>query len=87
QLEYDLTITRCSKIHVDKYEAAHKTCICRIFSNSSRLSTCITSYLLKLPTIHECINILQAKFLLQSNSLPDDAPLIYLLPHLQRHNS
>jgi hypothetical protein len=85
QFEYGLVINTFTSAQIIQLENTQKHCLRTIFGISLRSSINVVLYLVKLPTMKERINILQAQFLLRSLYLPDNSLLSHLLPHIKQH--
>lgn len=87
QLEYGLAINKITLFLAKKLEDAQNLCLPRIIGGSSQSSVKVMLHLTKLPTMQVRTYTLQAQFLLRSLTLPDDALLACLLPHIHRLDS
>ncbi|KAG1548195.1 hypothetical protein G6F49_009974 [Rhizopus delemar] len=83
RLEYGLAINRLTASQIKVLEDAQNDCLRRIYGASKRASTKVMRHLSRLPTMKERLNILQAQFLFRSFTLPEDALLTKLMPHIQ----
>ncbi|KAG1040607.1 hypothetical protein G6F43_012255 [Rhizopus delemar] len=83
RLEYRLAINRLTASQIKVLEDAQNDCLQRIYGASKRASTKVMRHLSSLPTIKGRLNILQAQFLFRSFTLPEDAHLTKLIPHIQ----
>ena len=81
-LEYGLAINRLTASQIKAPQDAQNECLCRTYSVSKRASTKVIRRLSRLPTMKEQINILQAQFLFRPFTLPEDALLTKLMPHI-----
>ncbi|KAG1149791.1 hypothetical protein G6F37_009187 [Rhizopus arrhizus] len=87
QLEYGLAINKIALFLAKELEDAQNLCLPRIIGGSNQSSIKVMLHLTKLPTMQMRTYILQGQFLLRSLTLPDDALLTCLLPHIHRSDS
>ncbi|KAG1140136.1 hypothetical protein G6F37_009282 [Rhizopus arrhizus] len=83
RLKYGLAINQLTASQIKVLEDAQNECLRRIYGASKRASTKVMRHLSRLPTMKERLNILQAQFLFRSFTLPEDALLTKLMPHIQ----
>lgn len=89
KLEYGLAITTCNGRQRKALDAAQSTCLRWIYGARERSSATVMAHMEKLPTIEERAIVLQAKFLLRSCHLPEDAlptRLISLAPRSRKNS-
>ncbi|KAG0733877.1 hypothetical protein G6F62_013066 [Rhizopus arrhizus] len=87
QLEYGLAITKITTYLSKQLENAQNVCLRLIFGGSHTSSTAVMLHMSKLPTMQERAYALQSQFLLPSLTLPEDALLHHLLPHIRQPRS
>ncbi|KAG1398481.1 hypothetical protein G6F60_008338 [Rhizopus arrhizus] len=87
QLEYGLVITKTTTFLSKQLEDAQNICLRRIFGGSHTSSIAVMLHMSKLPTMQERAYALQSQFLLRSLTLPKDALLHHLLPHIRQPRS
>ncbi|KAG2218917.1 hypothetical protein INT45_008154 [Circinella minor] len=86
KLEYGLAIITPNKKQQHALELVQNNCICHIYGAHSHSSTTVMCHMHKLPSMKERTSILQTKFLLNINYLPDDSLLSLIIPHINQHS-
>ena len=83
RLEYGLAINLFTASQIKALKDSRNECLYQIYGGSNRPSTKFMRHLSRFPTIKEQIYIPQAQFLFRSFTLPKDALLTKLMPHIQ----
>ncbi|CDH56230.1 hypothetical protein RO3G_07988 [Lichtheimia corymbifera JMRC:FSU:9682] len=86
KMEYGLAITHFNKDQLKRLEQAQDQCLRRIFGGHRTSSTKVFRHMANLPTMHDRVSILGAKFLIRAFSLPDDALLPIMKPLISNSN-
>ncbi|KAG2217350.1 hypothetical protein INT45_010282 [Circinella minor] len=84
-LKYGLAITTPNKQQQQTLEIAQNNCICHIYGARSQSYIQVMCHLYKLPSIEERTTFLQAKLLLSTYYLPDDALLTQMIRYLDQY--